>query len=67
MQDEHRGHESRDNLLKPFRVPMEGVFAKQKWEIPSLNLVFTVTLAGGSRTECESWFITLAPLEKTSH
>ena len=67
VQDEHRGHESRDNLLKPFRVPMEGVFASQKWEIPSLNLVFTVTLAGGSRTECESWFITLAPLDKTSH
>ena len=67
VQDEHRGHESRDNLLKPFRVAMEGAFASQKWEVPSLNLAFTVTLAGGSRTECESWFITLAPLDKTSH
>lgn len=67
VQDEHRDHESRDNLLKPFRVAMEGAFASQKWEIPSLNLVFSVALAGGSRTECESWFITLAPLEKTSH
>ena len=67
VQDEHRGHEARDNLLKPFRVAMEGAFASQKWEVTSLNLVFTVTLAGGSRTECESWFITLAPLDKTSH
>ena len=66
VQDEHRGHESRDNLLKPFRVAMEGGLASQKWEVPPLNLVFTVTLAGGSRTECESWFITLAPLDKTS-
>jgi hypothetical protein len=41
--------------------------AKQRWEIPSLNLAFTVTLAGGSRTDCESWFIVLEPIEKTSH
>ena len=67
VQDEHRDHESRENLLKPFRVAMDGSRASQKWEIPSLNLVFTVALAGGSRSECESWFITLAPLEKTSH
>ena len=67
VQDEHRDHESRENLLKPFRVAMDGSRASQKWEIPSLNLVFTVALAGGSRSECESWFITLGPLEKTSH
>ena len=67
VQDEHRDHESRENLLKPFRVAMDGSRASRKWEIPSLNLVFTVALAGGSRAECESWFITLAPLEKTSH
>jgi hypothetical protein len=41
--------------------------AKHRWEIPSLSLAFTVTLAGGSRTDCESWFILLEPLEKTSH
>jgi len=65
--DEHRDHESADNLLKPFRVDLEAGRAKQRWEIPSLNLAFTVTLAGGSRMECESWFIVLEPLEKTSH
>jgi hypothetical protein len=67
VQDEHREHDSPDNLLKPFRVAMEGTRAKQRWEIPSLKLVFSVTLGGGSRTDCESWYILLEPLEKTSH
>jgi hypothetical protein len=67
VQDEHREHDSSDNLLKPFRVAMEGTRAKQRWEIPSLKLVFSVTLGGGSRTDCESWYILLEPLEKTSH
>ena len=64
VQDEHRDHDSPDNLLKPYRVTMEGTRAKQRWEIPSLNLAFTVTLGGGSRTDCESWYILLEPLER---
>jgi hypothetical protein len=67
VQEAHREHDSPDNLLKPYRVVMDLGRAKQRWEIPSLNLVFTVTLAGGSRTDCESWYILLEPLEKTSH
>jgi hypothetical protein len=67
VQDTHREHDSPDNLLKPFRVAMDAGRAKQRWEIPSLNLALTVTLAGGSRTDCESWFVLLEPLEKTSH
>ena len=67
VQDAHRDHSSPDNLLSPFRVPVENNRAKQRWEIPSLGLAFTVTLAGGSRTDCESWFILLEPLTKTSH
>jgi hypothetical protein len=68
VQEAHRNHDSADNLLKPiFRVPLEAGRARQQWEIPSLNLKFTVTLAGGSRMDCESWFILLEPLEKTSH
>jgi hypothetical protein len=67
VQDEHRRHDSPENLLQPtFRVALEAGRAKQQWEIPSLNLRFTVTLAGGSRTDCESWFILLEPLQKTS-
>jgi hypothetical protein len=66
VQDEHREHTSPDNLLKPYRVAMQGTRARQRWEIPSLNLAFSVTLGGGARTDCESWFIVLSPLEKTS-
>ena len=67
IQDAHRDHDAPENLLKPFRVPMESGRAKQHWEVPSLKVSLTVTLAGGSRTDCESWFILLEPLEKTSH
>ena len=67
VQDEHRDHASTENLLKPYTVTMDAGRAKKRWEIPSLNLAFTATLAGGSRTDCESWFIVLEPLEKTSY
>lgn len=67
VQDEHRRHDSADNLLGPdYIVKMDASRAKQVWEIPSLNLKFTVTLAGGARTDCDSWFILLEPLRKTS-
>jgi hypothetical protein len=66
VQEEHREHEVAENLLKPFRVAMEGTRAQRRWEVPSLNLVFTVALGGGSTMDCESWYILLAPLEKTS-
>ena len=67
VRDAHRDHDSPDNLLKPYRVVMEAGRAKQRWDISSLNLRLTVTLAGGSRTDCESWYILLERLEKTSH
>jgi hypothetical protein len=67
VQDEHREHRSPDNLLKPYRVIPTGTLAKRRWEVPSLNLAFTVTLGGGARTDCESWYILLEPLDKTSN
>ena len=67
VQDEHRDHASRENLLKPFRVPMVSGRARQHWDIPSLKLSFTATLAGGSRSDCESWFLLLEPLDSPSH
>lgn len=66
VQDEHREHDVAENLLKPFRVPMEGTRARREWEIPSLNLRFTVAMGGGSTMDCESWYILLAPIDKTS-
>ena len=67
VQDSHREHDSPENLLRPFRVAFENGRAKQHWEIPSLNMAFTATLAGGSRTDCESWYLLLEPIDKTSH
>jgi hypothetical protein len=67
VQPEHRDHASPDNLLQPYRVATGTGRGKQRWEIPSLKLAFTATLAGGSRTDCESWFVLLEPLGKPSH
>ncbi len=67
VQDEHREHASADNLLMPYRVVMEAGRAKHRWEIPSLDLAFTATLAGGSRSDCETWFVLAEPLRKPTH
>src|SRR5215468_8503816 len=56
VQDQHRDHDSPENLLKPYRVLMEGGRARQHWDIPSLKVALTVTLAGGSFSDCESWY-----------
>jgi hypothetical protein len=57
VQDEHRSHDSSDNLLRPHTVELIGASARQKWEVGGLRL--EVSLAGGSREECESWWVTL--------
>ncbi len=69
VQDEHRAHDSPANLLKPYNLEVEGNLASHEWKIPSLNLVFTATLSGGSRGDCESWYILLTPAArpKPSH
>ena len=68
VQDEHRAHELPENLLKPFRVSTDGTNrASRHWEIPALKLAFTVSLGGGSTSDCESWYIVLQPLKKPSH
>ena len=67
VQEEHRDHGSSANLLKPYDLEVDGNLASHEWKVPSLNLVFSVTLAGGSRSDCESWYVLLAPLNKASH
>jgi hypothetical protein len=67
VQDEHRNHASPDNLLQPWRVQSEGGRAKRRWDLTTLGLTFTVTLAGGSSDDCESWFVLLEPLANPAH
>ena len=67
VQDEHREHASPANLLQPYRLEPDAGRATRRWELRSLGLAFTATLAGGSRSDCESWFVLLEPLRKPSH
>ena len=64
VQDEHRDHASSDNLLQPYTVEVAGTAAKHKWETSGLRL--EVTLAGGSREDCESWWVTLRRADSSS-
>ena len=59
VQEQHREHDSPANLLKPYRLDVAGNLAGHEWTVPSLKLVFTASLAGGSRSDCESWYILL--------
>ena len=65
VQDEHREHASTANLLRPYNVEVAGTLANHKWETSGMRI--EVTLAGGSREECESWFVSLRRLDTSSH
>jgi hypothetical protein len=67
VQDQHRDHDVPENLLTGLGVLMAGGPPPQHWDVPSLKVSLTVTLAGGSFSDCESWYVVLEPLEKTSH
>jgi hypothetical protein len=59
--DEHRDHASTDNLLKPHTVEVASNRALQKWRAAGLQV--EVALGGGSKDDCESWFVTLKRVE----
>ena len=65
VQDTHRDHNSAENLLKPHVVDMRFNRAAQTWDVAQLHL--EVSLSGGSREECESWFVRLVPATLSSH
>jgi hypothetical protein len=65
IQDEHRDHNSSENLLKPHVIEIRSNRAAQQWDVAQLHL--EVSLSGGSREECESWFIRLMPATSSSH
>jgi len=64
VEDDHREHTSADNLLKPFTVDVVANIGRQKWDAGGLHL--EVALAGGSREECESWWVQLRRSDSTS-
>jgi hypothetical protein len=64
IQDEHRAHTSSENLLQPYNIPLRANAARQSWDVNGLHV--EVVLAGGSREECESWYVTLKRAETTS-
>ena len=51
------------NLLKPHVVNV-AENTTRKWEVEGLKL--EVSLAGGSRGDCESWFVTLRRVGRLS-
>ena len=64
VQEEHRDHASSDNLLRPHTVSLEGSTARHRWVVA--GLVLEVTLAGGSRDDCESWWVALRRADSSS-
>jgi len=64
IQDGHREHSSSDNLLYPHTVDLVANQARRAWDVAGFHL--EVRLAGGSRDDCESWYVTLTPL-RASH
>ncbi len=65
IQDEHRDHNSAGNMLKPHVIEASANRASQHWDVAQLHL--EVSLSGGSREECESWFVRLTPATSSSH
>jgi hypothetical protein len=57
IQEEHRDHESDDNLLRPYNVEVRANRAAQMWEAAGMKL--EVALGGGSRADCESFYLNL--------
>lgn len=64
IQDDHRDHQSDDNLLRPYNVEMIANRARQTWDVAGLHV--EVALGGGGREDCESWFVMMKRSDTTS-
>lgn len=65
IQQDHRDHSSTENLLAPHTVDVVANRAGQTWEVAGLHL--EVKLAGGSRDDCESWYVKMTRSARASH
>ena len=64
VEAEHREHTSADNLLQPYTVDVVANVARHRWDVAGLRL--EVALAGGSREDCESWWVQLRRVDTSS-
>jgi hypothetical protein len=64
VQNDHREHNTAENLFRPYQVEIINNGARQEWDTGGLH--FDVRLAGGSRSDCESWFVTLTRSAQTT-
>jgi hypothetical protein len=64
LEYDHRAHNSAKNLLKPYNIEMKVNAARHSWEVDGLRL--EVVLSGGSREECESWYVILKRADTSS-
>jgi hypothetical protein len=65
IQEGHRDHNASENLLIPHTVELRANRAAHSWNVAGLHL--EVALSGGSREECESWYVRMAPIPTSSH
>jgi hypothetical protein len=65
LEEEHRDHDSGANLLVPHTVDLELNRAGHTWDVAGLHV--QVVLSGGSREECESWYVRMLPINSSSH
>jgi len=65
IQDEHRDHKSSANLLNPWSLDVVANRSRHTWDVGGFHL--EVSLAGGSREDCESWFVSLKKSQQTSY
>jgi hypothetical protein len=65
IDEEHRDHDSGANLLVPHTVDLELNRGGHTWDVAGLHV--EVVLSGGSREECESWYVRMVPINSSSH
>jgi hypothetical protein len=55
---------SPENLLQPYLVEVQNNAGARTWDAAGLR--FEVALAGGSRDDCQSWWVALRRIAPTS-